>query len=37
MNCNFDSCWFNKNNEELKDYYKPTLVIKDLKELTKKL
>ena len=35
MNCNFDSCWFNKNNEELDEQYKPTMVIRKLKELKK--
>ncbi len=35
MNCEFDSCWFNKNNEELTEQYKPTMVIKKLKELKK--
>ncbi len=33
MNCGFDSCWFNKNNEELPEQYKPTMTIKGLKEL----
>lgn len=33
MKCNFDSCWFNKNNEKLSDYYKPTMIINKLKEL----
>lgn len=33
MNCGFDSCWFNKNNEELPEQYKPTTIIKGLKEL----
>lgn len=33
MNCEFDSCWFNKNNEKLPEQYKPTMVIKKLKEL----
>ncbi len=36
-NCNFDSCWFNKNNENLTEPYKPTMVIKDLKEIKKLL
>ncbi len=31
--CYFDSCWFNKNNEKLNDYYKPTMVINELREL----
>ena len=33
MKCNFDSCWFNKNNEELNNKYKPNMIIKSLKEL----
>ena len=33
MNCHFDSCWFNKNNENLTEQYKPTMVIRELKEL----
>ena len=33
MNCNFDSCWFNKKNEDLPNYFKPTIIIKDLREL----
>lgn len=37
MNCGFDSCWFDKNNEELTEQYKPTMVIKKLKELKKVL
>lgn len=37
MNCGFDSCWYNKNNEELPIQYKPTIVIKKLKELKKML
>lgn len=37
MNCNFDSCWFNRNNEQLPLEYSPTMEIKDLKELVKKL
>lgn len=37
MNCNFDSCWFNKKDEELDDNYKPTMIIKNLKELQEKL
>ncbi len=35
MNCKFDSCWFNKNNEDLTEPYKPTMVIEKLKELKK--
>lgn len=37
MNCNFDSCWFNKNDEKLDKNYHPTIVIKKLKELQRKL
>jgi 2-haloacid dehalogenase len=37
MNANMDSCWFNRNNEPLKEGYKPTMIISDLKELIKKL
>ncbi len=33
MNCNIDSCWFNKNNELLNDKYKPTMIINKLNEL----
>lgn len=33
MNCKFDSCWFNRNNEELPEQYEPTMVIKQLIEL----
>lgn len=35
MNCKFDSCWFNKNNEGLTEQYEPTMIIKKLKELKK--
>lgn len=35
MNCKFDSCWFNRNNEELSEQYEPTMVIKKLLELKK--
>jgi len=37
MNCHFDSCWFNRNNEILTDGYKPTMIISELKELQEKL
>lgn len=37
MNSNIDTCWFNRNNEELPEEYKPTMVITRLRELTKKL
>lgn len=33
MNCQFASCWFNKNKKPLPEQYKPTLVIEDLREL----
>lgn len=33
MNCNFDSCWFNRNNEKLSNNYKPTIIINKLSEL----
>jgi len=35
MNCKFDSCWFDKNNEGLTDQYEPTMIIRKLKELKK--
>lgn len=35
MNCSFDSCWFNRNNENLPEEYQPTLIIKDITQLTK--
>lgn len=37
MNSGIDSCWLNRNNEELPEQYKPTMVINNLKQLTKKL
>lgn len=37
MNCNFDSCWFNKNNDNLDQSYQPTIIIKEIKELQEKL
>lgn len=37
MNSNIDTCWFNKNNEELPKEYKPTMTITSLKELIKEL
>ncbi|MCI8498237.1 MAG: HAD family hydrolase [Bacilli bacterium] len=37
MNCGFDSCWFNKNNEELDNSYKPTLTVNKLSDLIKLL
>lgn len=33
MNCEFDSCWFNKNNDKINDEYKPTMTINKLREL----
>ena len=33
MRCNFDSCWFNKNNDKIDDKYKPTMTINKLREL----
>lgn len=33
MKCNFDSCWFNKNNDKINDEYKPTMTINKLREL----
>lgn len=35
MSCGFDSCWFNKNNDELDEQYEPTISIRKLKELKK--
>jgi len=35
MNVGIDSCWFNKNSEELDDKYKPTFIVNELKELIK--
>lgn len=35
MTCNFDSCWFNRNDEELEGDYKPTMIINRLCELRK--
>jgi len=29
MNCNFDSCWFDRGEEELNDEYKPIIIIKN--------
>ena len=37
MKCNFESCWFNKNNEVLDDEYKPTIIISNLRELMNRL
>ena len=33
MKCNFDSCWFNRNNENLNNDYNPTIIINKLCEL----
>ncbi len=33
MNCGFDSCWFNRCDEKLPQQYKPTIIIRELKEL----
>ncbi len=33
MKCNFDSCWFNKNNDNISDEYRPNMVINNLREL----
>ncbi len=33
MNCNFDSCFFNKNKEKVLSPYKPTYIIEKLEEL----
>lgn len=35
VNCGFDSCWFNKNNEKLMEQYQPTMVINKLEALKK--
>lgn len=37
MNAGIDTCWFNRNKEELSDEYKPTMIIKDIRELMDKL
>lgn len=37
MNAGIDTCWFNRNKEELLDEYKPTMIIKDIRKLIKKL
>ena len=33
MNSDIDTCWFNKNKEELVDNYNPTMIIEELLEL----
>lgn len=35
MNSGIDSCWFNRNNEEITNEYVPTYTITKLKQLTK--
>ncbi len=35
MNCGFDSCWINQKGIELDNKYKPTIIIKDIRELMK--
>jgi FMN phosphatase YigB (HAD superfamily) len=37
MNSGIDSCWFNPNNAPIPNEYQPTMVINNLKELTRKL
>ena len=37
MNAGIDTCWFNRKKEELSDEYKPTMIIKDIRELMDKL
>lgn len=37
MNSGIDSCWLNRHHEELPQEYKPTMIINNLKQLTKKL
>ena len=37
MNSNIDSCWINRFNEELPNSYEPTMVVKTIKTLKKKL
>lgn len=36
-NSGIDSCWLNRNNEEVPEQYKPTMVINELSQLTRKL
>ena len=33
MKCNFDSCWFNRNDDKINDVYRPTMTINNLNEL----
>lgn len=35
MNCGFDSCWFDRGNEEINESYNPTYRIKKISELRK--
>lgn len=37
MNAGIDSCWLNRNNEELPEQYEPTMIINHLHQLTRKL
>lgn len=37
MNAGIDTCWFNRKKEELSDEYKPTMIIKNIRELMDKL
>lgn len=37
MNCGIDSCWFDREEEELTNDYKPTIIIKKLVELKERL
>ncbi len=37
LNAGIDTCWFNKNSDELGEDYTPTYVIKDLLELKRVL
>lgn len=37
LNSGIDSCWFNKNNEQLPKEYKPQMIITNLNQLTKEL
>lgn len=37
INSNIDTCWFNRNNEELPEEYKPTIEITRLRQLIRKL
>lgn len=37
MNSGIDSCWLNRNNNDLPSQYKPTFIINDLRQLIRKL